>query len=313
MQDYNDATLTLNEIKVAEANREESVRERETNFFKRLWRVQTKSNDNEIFKSYGSGRRFLDENVFFRYFNELERLIYTKKRDNVYDYNYDDKYDDKYEEKFREKYDDKYEEKYDKNYEAKYDGMYEDKYKDILKSIDSENFEKQHTDYSVIINQNETRERPSNTYKKIKDDTPSQYVRMNHEIIPRKYDDYAYYDAEYFSREAQEDFKKCYDSWSNLYKSMSTTMNNDQTDVFDMEGNESVSYGSSAFQNYQSEPVCMHCTTKETSLWRRLDGKVVCNACGLYFKMHGVKRPISLKKTSIKKRRRISKRRNGPE
>lgn len=52
------------------------------------------------------------------------------------------------------------------------------------------------------------------------------------------------------------------------------------------------------------ESRCTHCGTTETSLWRRLENKVVCNACGLYHKMHGVRRPISLKKPVIRKRRR---------
>uniref|UniRef100_A0A0R3WUH7 GATA-type domain-containing protein n=1 Tax=Hydatigena taeniaeformis TaxID=6205 RepID=A0A0R3WUH7_HYDTA len=35
--------------------------------------------------------------------------------------------------------------------------------------------------------------------------------------------------------------------------------------------------------------VCSNCKTSQTSLWRRApEGDVVCNACGLYRKMHGV-------------------------
>lgn len=49
---------------------------------------------------------------------------------------------------------------------------------------------------------------------------------------------------------------------------------------------------------------CLHCGATETSLWRKLGSSVVCNACGLYFKMHGVRRPASLKKSVIKKRKR---------
>ncbi|KAJ3080967.1 hypothetical protein HK100_010008, partial [Physocladia obscura] len=40
-------------------------------------------------------------------------------------------------------------------------------------------------------------------------------------------------------------------------------------------------------------PVCFHCKTKYSPMWRRTaDGrKFLCNACGLYLRKHGVKRP----------------------
>ncbi|KAF7683001.1 Nitrogen regulatory protein NUT1 [Astathelohania contejeani] len=54
----------------------------------------------------------------------------------------------------------------------------------------------------------------------------------------------------------------------------------------------------------QSPNCCAHCGTDTTSLWRRLEGSFVCNACGLYYKMHGVIRPHFLKTDRIKRRRR---------
>ncbi|KAJ2714546.1 Sodium- and chloride-dependent GABA transporter 1 [Coemansia spiralis] len=52
-------------------------------------------------------------------------------------------------------------------------------------------------------------------------------------------------------------------------------------------------------------PVCTNCATTTTPLWRRdPDGKPLCNACGLFFKLHGVTRPLSLKTNVIKKRNR---------
>ena len=34
---------------------------------------------------------------------------------------------------------------------------------------------------------------------------------------------------------------------------------------------------------------CANCSTNTTTLWRRNNqGEPVCNACGLYFKLHGV-------------------------
>ncbi|OMJ16305.1 Nitrogen regulatory protein NUT1 [Smittium culicis] len=51
--------------------------------------------------------------------------------------------------------------------------------------------------------------------------------------------------------------------------------------------------------------VCFNCSTEKTPLWRRnSEGKPLCNACGLFFKLHGINRPLSLKKNTIKKRNR---------
>ncbi|OBZ68282.1 hypothetical protein A0H81_11975 [Grifola frondosa] len=57
----------------------------------------------------------------------------------------------------------------------------------------------------------------------------------------------------------------------------------------------------------QSPTVCTNCQTTNTPLWRRdPDGQPLCNACGLFFKLHGVVRPLSLKTDIIKKRNRAS-------
>ncbi|UNI21602.1 GATA zinc finger protein 3 [Purpureocillium takamizusanense] len=53
-------------------------------------------------------------------------------------------------------------------------------------------------------------------------------------------------------------------------------------------------------------PVCQNCTTSTTPLWRRDEfGAVLCNACGLFLKLHGRPRPISLKTDVIKSRNRV--------
>lgn len=50
---------------------------------------------------------------------------------------------------------------------------------------------------------------------------------------------------------------------------------------------------------------CTNCFTQTTPLWRRNpDGQPLCNACGLFLKLHGVVRPLSLKTDVIKKRNR---------
>lgn len=52
---------------------------------------------------------------------------------------------------------------------------------------------------------------------------------------------------------------------------------------------------------------CTNCFTRTTPLWRRnTEGHPLCNACGLFLKLHGVVRPLSLKTDVIKKRNRGS-------
>ncbi|XP_028849147.1 GATA-binding factor 1-B [Denticeps clupeoides] len=50
---------------------------------------------------------------------------------------------------------------------------------------------------------------------------------------------------------------------------------------------------------------CANCSTSTTTLWRRnAHGEPVCNACGLYFKLHNVNRPLTMKKEGIQTRNR---------
>ena len=50
---------------------------------------------------------------------------------------------------------------------------------------------------------------------------------------------------------------------------------------------------------------CSNCQTFSTTLWRRnVDGLPVCNACGLYKKLHKVDRPVTMKKENIQTRNR---------
>ncbi|KAH7149921.1 hypothetical protein B0J13DRAFT_278642 [Dactylonectria estremocensis] len=58
--------------------------------------------------------------------------------------------------------------------------------------------------------------------------------------------------------------------------------------------------------NGSTQPTCQNCATSTTPLWRRDEfGSVLCNACGLFLKLHGRPRPISLKTDVIKSRNRV--------
>ncbi|OAD75157.1 GATA-type zinc finger transcription factor, partial [Phycomyces blakesleeanus NRRL 1555(-)] len=51
--------------------------------------------------------------------------------------------------------------------------------------------------------------------------------------------------------------------------------------------------------------MCANCRTTTTPLWRRDEaGNTICNACGLYYKLHNVHRPVSMKRSVIKRRKR---------
>lgn len=70
-----------------------------------------------------------------------------------------------------------------------------------------------------------------------------------------------------------------------------------------------ISYHQHCFETAKKENtegnVCSHCKTDSTSLWRRLEGMLMCNACALYFKLHGVNRPLYLNTGVVKRRNRL--------
>lgn len=52
-----------------------------------------------------------------------------------------------------------------------------------------------------------------------------------------------------------------------------------------------------------NSPECSHCHTHQTSVWRRSkEGQQLCNACGVYSRLRGRDRPLSLKRNKIKPR-----------
>ncbi|KAG0361437.1 putative electron transfer flavoprotein subunit [Podila minutissima] len=68
--------------------------------------------------------------------------------------------------------------------------------------------------------------------------------------------------------------------------------------------------GCPSFNQHQANRqslVCANCRTTTTPLWRRdTGGNTICNACGLYFKLHNVHRPVTMKRAVIKRRKRVN-------
>ncbi|KAI9342305.1 hypothetical protein BDR26DRAFT_801917 [Obelidium mucronatum] len=63
---------------------------------------------------------------------------------------------------------------------------------------------------------------------------------------------------------------------------------------------EASAAGSNPAPSFQQQHTskCSNCSVTKTPVWRRdgTNGAVLCNACGLYFKMHKKHRPLGLKK-----------------
>ncbi|CAH2353929.1 hypothetical protein CLIB1423_13S02102 [[Candida] railenensis] len=68
-------------------------------------------------------------------------------------------------------------------------------------------------------------------------------------------------------------------------------------------GPSSGTLGNSAAGESSTPTECHNCHTLKTPLWRKdPEGNTLCNACGLFQKLHGTTRPLSLKTDIIKKR-----------
>jgi hypothetical protein len=75
-------------------------------------------------------------------------------------------------------------------------------------------------------------------------------------------------------------------------------------------GGSTSCHGCPAYNQHQVNRqalICANCGTNTTPLWRRDEaGNTICNACGLYFKLHNVHRPVTMKRSVIKRRKRVT-------
>ena len=84
-------------------------------------------------------------------------------------------------------------------------------------------------------------------------------------------------------------------------ESRTTSSSSDQQSFIKKEVKKPINRGARLGPN----PSCANCRTSKTSLWRRnKDGSPVCNACGLYYKLHGCNRPITMRKDKVQPRKR---------
>ncbi|WVF71596.1 hypothetical protein IAT40_006404 [Kwoniella sp. CBS 6097] len=79
----------------------------------------------------------------------------------------------------------------------------------------------------------------------------------------------------------------------------------DEAELVDDDEDEDEDGPGSIMPSGENPTMCTNCQTTNTPLWRRdPEGQPLCNACGLFYKLHGVVRPLSLKTDVIKKRNR---------
>ncbi|KAK4476288.1 hypothetical protein MN116_001491 [Schistosoma mekongi] len=103
-----------------------------------------------------------------------------------------------------------------------------------------------------------------------------------------------------------------YPTWSQCTTDMMKDMTVNNELIVSLEGDRKLVESSNSLSitnsTRHSGQFCTNCNTSATTLWRRnTEGEPVCNACGLYFKLHKINRPISMKKEGIQTRKRKPK------
>ncbi|XP_066601370.1 uncharacterized protein [Prorops nasuta] len=98
-----------------------------------------------------------------------------------------------------------------------------------------------------------------------------------------------------YQHESNEEQAQDFTAWSNKIKMQA----DDQKQQFDQQGVNMAK---------KVDMSCTNCGTMTTTIWRRnMKGEMVCNACGLYYKLHGINRPVTMRRDTIHTRRRRPK------
>ncbi|KAM3726441.1 putative transcription factor [Dirofilaria immitis] len=83
----------------------------------------------------------------------------------------------------------------------------------------------------------------------------------------------------------------------------SSTPNSTEDGMNDLIMEEEEDTSNNSNNNSPSMSRCSNCLTTKTTAWRRdQSGKLVCNACGLYYRLHRTNRPVHMRKDIIQQR-----------
>ncbi|OZC09875.1 GATA zinc finger [Onchocerca flexuosa] len=83
----------------------------------------------------------------------------------------------------------------------------------------------------------------------------------------------------------------------------SSTPNSTDDGLNDLVMEEEEDTSNNSNNNSPSMSRCSNCLTTKTTAWRRdQTGKLVCNACGLYYRLHRTNRPVHMRKDIIQQR-----------
>ncbi|XP_011497247.1 PREDICTED: box A-binding factor-like [Ceratosolen solmsi marchali] len=109
--------------------------------------------------------------------------------------------------------------------------------------------------------------------------------------------------VDYQRQESLEEQAHDFTAWSNKIK---RKLQDEQRQSVDQQGVVGGNGSNSVAKKVDMS--CTNCGTMTTTIWRRnMKGEMVCNACGLYYKLHGVNRPMTMRRDTIHTRRRRPK------